>query len=207
MLWNGQSPREAMTRIPVIATIVVALAVATMIALGVWQLRRAEWKDGLIERYAVAATLPPVAIPSPPDRDSAPLFRRASAICLDVVGWRAVAGRSAKGASGWSHIARCRTGAEGPGLSVDVGWSRESGNPSWKGGAVDGVITTDPDHVIRLVASRPVAGLQTSAPPDIAAIPNNHRGYAFQWFAFAGVATAIYAVALRHRSAAASTSP
>ena len=38
-------------RIPIFATIVVAAAVATMFGLGIWQLRRADWKEGLLARY------------------------------------------------------------------------------------------------------------------------------------------------------------
>ncbi|HEX6072551.1 MAG TPA: SURF1 family cytochrome oxidase biogenesis protein, partial [Sphingomicrobium sp.] len=34
-------------RLPVIPTIVVAAAVAAMIGLGIWQLQRAHWKEGL----------------------------------------------------------------------------------------------------------------------------------------------------------------
>ena len=49
-------------RVPVVPTLVVAAAVATMIALGVWQLRRAEWKADLIARYtqaqAISANVP-----------------------------------------------------------------------------------------------------------------------------------------------------
>ena len=37
-------------RLPVLPTIVVAIAVATMIGLGVWQLQRAAWKNGLLAR-------------------------------------------------------------------------------------------------------------------------------------------------------------
>jgi len=56
-------------RIPIFATLMVAAAVATMIALGIWQLRRAQWKEGLLARYAAAETLPPIAFPTVPLRD------------------------------------------------------------------------------------------------------------------------------------------
>ncbi|MBD3814016.1 MAG: SURF1 family protein, partial [Betaproteobacteria bacterium] len=35
-----------MRKIPILPTIVVIAAVATMIALGVWQLQRKAWKEG-----------------------------------------------------------------------------------------------------------------------------------------------------------------
>ena len=44
-------------RVPVIPTLLVAAAVAAMIALGVWQLQRLEWKEGLIARYTQAQAM------------------------------------------------------------------------------------------------------------------------------------------------------
>jgi surfeit locus 1 family protein len=35
--------------------------------------------------------------------------------------------------------------------------------------------------------------------PSLDEIPNNHRFYAIQWFLFAGIALAIYILALRKR--------
>ena len=46
-----------MRRIPVIPTIVVLLAVATMIGLGVWQLERLQWKEALLAHYRQALTM------------------------------------------------------------------------------------------------------------------------------------------------------
>ena len=69
--------------------------------------------------------------------------------------------------------------------------------PEWEGGAVEGIIAPDTQHVIRLVTSEPVAGLQKSQPPSIEDIPNNHMAYAVQWFLFAGIAFVIFLIALR----------
>ena len=44
-------------RLPVLPTLVVAAAVAAMLALGVWQLRRAEWKADMIARYTQAQAM------------------------------------------------------------------------------------------------------------------------------------------------------
>jgi cytochrome oxidase assembly protein ShyY1 len=52
---------------------------------------------------------------------------------------------------------------------------------------------------MRLVAASPPPGLEPSAPPSLASIPNNHRSYALQWFSFAAIALIIYALALRKR--------
>jgi cytochrome oxidase assembly protein ShyY1 len=185
---------------PIIPTIVVAAAVVTMIALGVWQLRRSDWKEGLIAQYERNRALPAVAWPAIPPSDDSLLYRRARGFCLQPVAWRAVAGRNLHDETGWSHIASCRTGgAEGPGMEVDVGWSKASRAPAWKGGEVEGVIVPDSRHGIRLIADNGPTGLPPSRPPLPAETPNNHLLYALQWFFFAAAAAVIYVLALRKR--------
>ena len=193
-----------MRKLPLIPTIVVAAAIAVMIGLGIWQLGRADEKAELLARYDAAAGQPPVAWPTGPANREALLYRRANGFCTEVVVWRAVAGRSRGGQSGWSHIAGCRTGGlEGPGMQVDMGWSRDHHQPQgWSGGEVSGVIGPDREHGIRLVSGRAAPGLEPSAAPTPADIPNNHLMYAGQWFFFALVAGIIYLVALRRRVAA-----
>ena len=187
-------------RIPVLPTVLVAAAVATMIALGVWQLRRAEWKEGLLDRYRAAQGLPAIAFPTGPLATDPPLFRRSSGHCLQVVGWRASAGQNLHGESGYAHLADCRTGAEGPGMVVVAGWSKDpKARAKWSGGPVEGVIGPDSKARLRLVSDAGLGGLEPSAPPSLESIPNNHRAYAVQWFLFAGIAALIYALALRAR--------
>jgi cytochrome oxidase assembly protein ShyY1 len=77
-----------MKRFPLIPTILVAAAVATMIALGFWQLRRAGEKDALAERYLANRALPAMALQTAGPVDESQLYRRASAFCLEVVEWR-----------------------------------------------------------------------------------------------------------------------
>ena len=191
-----------MIRFPLLPTLIVGTAVAVMIGLGVWQLQRAEWKRGLMERYQAARTLPAVAWPSTPPADDSLLFRRAEGFCTEVTGWRTTAGGSRGGRSGWSHIASCRTGGiEGPGMQVDMGWGPSTAAPAWRGGEVSGIIVPDRQHRIRLISDRPAPGLQPSSAPDPADVPNNHLMYAFQWFFFALVAAVIYVLALRKRQA------
>ena len=191
-----------MTRkLPLIPTIVVGFAVAVMVGLGVWQLQRAQWKERLIAQYGAAEKLPPIAFPTLPMSDKAlPLFRHATGVCLRPVGRRTVAGQGVSGEPGFVHIVDCSTGAEGPGMSVAVGWSK---NPNakidWPGGPVSGIIAPDDHMRLRLVAASAPAGLETVAPPSVNSIPNNHRSYAIQWFLFAGIAALIYGLALRLR--------
>ena len=190
-----------MKNIPIVVTIIVLAAVATMVGLGIWQLQRAEWKNGLLAQYEAAGNKPEIAYPSVPVEKDPPYFRRSSVNCLEVVGWRATSGRSAAGQSGWAHIAECRTsGAEGPGAQVVVGWSKTSENPDWEGGLVSGVIAPDSQSIIRLVASEPIGKLERNQTPSLDDVPNNHLSYAVQWFLFAGIALIIFVIALRGRN-------
>ena len=188
-------------RLPILPTIVVAAAVAVMVGLGIWQLQRAKWKEGLLARYAEAERLPPIAFPTAPTRDAAlPLYRHATGVCLRIAGQRAVAGENRDGEPGYVHIVDCATGAEGPGMSVEVGWSKDpNAKVNWNGGPVSGVIGPDRRTRLRLVAASSPPGLEPSAPPSLDSIPNNHRSYAAQWFAFAAIASVIYVLALRKR--------
>ncbi len=190
-----------MARLPLLPTIIVGLAIATMIGLGVWQLSRAQEKETLLARYEAARNVSPLAWPQvPPGDDQLPLFRKASVMCLEPVAASVQAGRNLKGQSGYSHLVDCRTGAEGPGARVDIGWSQDPRTGAqWKGGEVSGVIAPDTEQRMKLVSATGLAGLQASAPPSPADIPNNHRSYAVQWFLFAAAALIIYALALRAR--------
>lgn len=201
-------------RVPVLPTIVVAIACAVMIALGFWQLDRRAEKAGQLALFAANMQKNAVAFqPKGPVADAL-LFRTSSAMCVKVIGWRTEAGRSVKGGSGYRWIAECSTGAEGPGLLADMGVTRDPKlKPGWTGGPVNGRITTEPSHqslfaklggqkeVLRpmLVSDTPAPGLEASAPPSPDEVPNNHLAYAVQWFLFAGVAALIYVLALRRR--------
>ena len=202
-----------MKRLPVVSTIIVLMAVAAMIVLGIWQLRRAEEKNALIARYATASGLPEMAYPAVAFGDDL-LFRRAGGICLEPLNPRIEGGLNAKGVAGWRHIVACRTGAEGPGMIVDIGWSKQFDTvPDWKGGQVSGIISRQPDHssliarafgkgaapALMLVAGTPADGLEPSAPPSLRDVPNNHFAYAVQWFLFAAIAAIVYGLALKRR--------
>lgn len=201
-------------KLPLFPTILVGLAVAAMIGLGIWQLDRRGEKEALIARLATNRTLGAMTFPNPPVGDEH-LFRLAGLMCLEVASWSEQAGRDASGKSGWRHLADCRIGAEGMSVKVDMGVSSAPGiTPAWKGGAVTGIITHAPDSTpllasllgkrpprnLMLVADTPAPGLSASAPPDPSSVPNNHLAYAVQWFLFAGIAVVIYLLALRVRA-------
>lgn len=185
-----------MRRLPIIPTVFVLAAVAVMVALGVWQLQRANWKHELLERYGAAAQDDsPVAWPVSADEFEANYYRRSAFTCAEVIGRDAIAGRSATGAAGWVQIAHCRT-AEGNEAAVQMGWTQDPQPVRWDGGEVSGRITRYGEG-LRLVADPPVGGLKANAAPDPRDLPNNHMAYAFQWFFFAVTALVIYGLALR----------
>ena len=191
-------------RLPILPTLLVAMAVLTMIGLGIWQLQRADQKKALLARYAAAEGLPPISYPTVPVDDDLPLFRHATGNCLKPVGKREVAGENADGETGYAHIVDCSTGAEGPGMSVEVGWSKNpNAKVNWSGGPVSGVIVPDRRSRMRLVAATAPPGLEPSKVPDVRSAspvsPAGHYGYAATWFGLAAVALIIYALALGKR--------
>jgi surfeit locus 1 family protein len=185
--------------VPVLATLVVAAAVATMIALGVWQLRRAEWKGELIDRYREAQAMS-ANVPWPgqgEDLEQA-LFRWSQFDCERVVGIRTTAATSASGESGVAQVAQCELDGGGE-AEVALGWSRPTQQLAWAGGRVNGVIGPGGVFGGMLHASPPAPGLEPLAPPDPNELPNNHLAYAGQWFFFALTALVIYGLVLRRR--------
>ncbi|HEX7856677.1 MAG TPA: SURF1 family protein [Sphingobium sp.] len=200
--------------IPILPTIIVALALAAMIALGFWQLDRRHEKEAALKQYRTNLTLPETAYPSNPT-DATYVFRTVTAHCLRIVGWQTKGGRLPNGTPGWRQIATCATGAEGPGLVVDIGISADpEAVPAWNGGDVRGTAVWEPDSEsalqrwlghraplrLMIVSDKGEAGLPPSPRPDPAEVPNNHLAYAVQWFLFAGVAVIIYGLALRRRT-------
>jgi surfeit locus 1 family protein len=189
-----------MKRWPIIPTIIVVIAVAIMIGLGVWQLQRKAEKEALLARYNAADGLPAIAWPVVPDPKALPLFRRSTVMCGKVIKIESVSGSNRAGDAGFAHVASCQTGgAEGVNAKVAIGWSERPQSPSWNGGLVRGIIAPDGVQLIKLVSTDRADGLQQLALPSPAQIPNNHFLYAIQWFIFAAAASIIYILAVRKR--------
>ena len=179
-----------------IPTVIVLAAVGVMIALGFWQLERRAEKEDLLVRYRAAAFDHGLAPwPRGAAQAQALLYRRARLDCAKAAGISAIAGQNVAGESGLAITARCNP--EDENALIVLGWSRQLVVPEWTGGTVTGIVAPGP----RLVADPPLPGLQANAAPDPSGIPNNHLTYAVQWFLFAVVALAIYALALRKRLA------
>jgi len=197
-----------MRRLPIVPTLIAALAVATMLALGVWQLRRAEWKEGLLADYARAETLPALDLDPLLDREGPlpPLsFRRMLVTCRsgDAVP-ELRGGASIEGAGGYTYRLPCRPGADGLAgrLIVNAGWTPlpDEGRRISLDGIVAGRLgAVEEDGPIIVTAAVPARSLAASRPPRIQDIPNNHRGYVATWFGLSIVAMVIYLIALRRR--------
>lgn len=179
-------------RIPFLPTVIVAVMMPAMIALGIWQLQRAEWKASILAELAEAPAKPVI------DLDSAwpsgeVNFRHASATCTAIIdGAEAVAGYSRRGASGYSYRVPCRAG-----LTLVAGWAPRPGvNIAARAiGPVTGTLVDRPgDAGLLLYADVSPPPLEPSAPPSIRTISNNHVAYAVQWFAFAAILSIIYGI-------------
>jgi len=198
-----------MKRVPIVATLIVVLAVAAMIALGCWQIfDRLPKKEAFLAQLAANPARPPVAFPAIPT-DKTLLYRRTNAFCLEPTRWQT----EGAGRVGWRGIAQSRTGAAGPGFAFEIGISRDpNAKPVGRGGEVSGIIALAPVHrslignlfdktpdTLMIVADTPPPGFTRAPRPTIDSIPNNHLAYGVQWFLFAAIALAIYALALRRR--------
>ena len=199
-----------MRRLPLLPTLLVAAAVAAMIGLGIWQLRRAEWKERLIAEYQAAATMPALDLDPLLEREGVlpPLaFRRVLVTCRagnilpDQRGGR----NRGTGQGGYSSFVPCRPGAAGLAgrIVVNAGWAAlpDSDQRLSLNGIVAGQLgPVEGRQRVVLTAATAAPPLAPSAPLSIEDIPNNHLSYAFQWFFFAATAVVIYLLALRRRA-------
>lgn len=198
-----------MRRLPLLPTLVVAAAVATMIALGIWQLQRAQEKERLLAQYSAAASLPALDLDPLLARAPSELppfaFRRVLVTCNSADAEPELrGGRSRAGAGGYGYLVPCRPGAEGLAgrLRVNAGWTAMPDDE--RRVTVQGVVAgtlgqARDDGPIILTSATAVPPLVPAAAPAAEDIPNNHIFYAFQWFFFAAAAALIYVLALRRR--------
>ena len=177
-------------RVPVFATLVVALAVAAMVALGAWQLQRRSEKAALLARYATNVSAGEIAFPQ--HSDDTVLFRRAHLVCASPIRFSSDGGRHARGGTGWRQIARCGDPARGAGPVVQLGLSDDPhARPNWPGGNAYGYVSYAPDHAPL------IANLFGATPKSLMLVADPPLG------AFAAIATVIYGLALRRRMVAA----
>ncbi|MFC3711729.1 SURF1 family protein [Sphingoaurantiacus capsulatus] len=189
-----------MRRLPLVPTLLVLLMVPAMIALGFWQLQRAEWKEGLLGRLAANAEAPVIGAPAElAARKDELSFRQVRITCAATHIGAPTAARAASGASGYRQIARCdRAGGEPLLVSLGV-----ASDPTLRPTAIPvsftgWLVPREGSPAFLLVPDAPAdARLAAEARPSLDTIANNHRGYAFQWFAFAAVLSLIYLIYIR----------
>lgn len=197
-------------------TLIALPAFCVLLALGVWQLERLEWKSALIAAREAALAAPAVALPAVPTPDLE--FRRVE-----------VRGRFLSG-QGQRYGLRPRDG--GPGYELLTPLLRADGaailvNRGWRPGAAPPTEGTDGEVALEGVLRFPrppgafapehgpapetwlwydLAGLERRLglalapavlelePPAGAGLVNNHLQYALTWFALAAALAAIYLV-------------
>jgi surfeit locus 1 family protein len=111
-----------MKRFPWILTLVVIPALAFLIGLGVWQVQRLAWKEGLIDQADAAATAPPAPIQTVLAAAD-PEFRRALVVCPGLATARFVELQSIHdGQAGSRLISVCRTPGVAAPFLIDRGF-------------------------------------------------------------------------------------
>lgn len=179
----------------------MGLALPLLIGLGIWQLQRMHWKEGLLADMAAAAGRPLLEAGDgaiPPDA----AFRqvRVAVNCppQEPLG---EAGRNVQGMSGWAFALDCTAGG-GQKVQWVIGWAerpdgwRQADVPAGET-RIEGLAAPGARAAWRITPSAALPPLLPVAPPSPADIPNNHFAYAIQWFAFAGVLLLIYGLLVR----------
>lgn len=104
------------------ATVAAGIGILALIALGIWQLERLQWKTALIASREAASTAEPMAIPARGDDLSGLDFRRARAAGrFDHAREMLLAARSMNGNPGY-HLMTPFVMTDGRTLIVDRGW-------------------------------------------------------------------------------------
>lgn len=199
-------------RLPVGATLLTLVMVPVLIALGLWQLQRREWKHGLIARLEAAKTLPPVG---PRDFYRAMIgvadlqYRHAEVDCRPgrVAPYDVKGGTSADDQGGFLILVDCNDPARHakPDLVVVAGWTlrpdtvkRLDLDTRFSGTLIERPYGTEAGRPqFMLIPTTAAPGLLPSRIPVPDDLPDNHLSYALQWFAFAATLAVIYAVYVR----------
>jgi len=201
-------------RLPLLSATVIFVLVSMLIALGVWQLQRREWKQQLILAAEVAPQLP---VLGPADYVAAMTgrmsvqYRRAELICRPgrVKPYDLKGGSSAQGQSGYLVLVSCRPDQTRPPDIVAVaGWTRRPDaaaleitvDTMFKGLIIERPYGDAPDRPqFMLIPDTAVPPLAPSRLPSAGDLPDNHLAYAGQWFGLAGALLVIYGFWLRRR--------
>lgn len=180
------------------------MVLPVLIGLGVWQLQRMHWKDTMLHAIAAAGDKPALHVGTAPIPADAAFRQIEISLDCPVQEPAAEAGRNMAGQPGWAFSLDCRSGRQK--VRLAVGWHDRA--DGWRHAALPaGVVSINglavpgsgasAAYAWRVTASSAPPPLVPVAPPTPADIPNNHFAYAIQWFAFAAVLLAIYALLVR----------
>lgn len=201
-----------MKRPPLIPTLMTFIIVATCIGLGLWQLKRRDWKHDLIARAEAASQLPPVG---PNDYYRAFLgersiqYRRAELPCTPgrVLPYDLRGGASRDGRPGYLVLVSCRPNRKPPDIVAVAGWTDRpdaAAIPVTVDTVFTGTLIERPygrrakaRPTFMLIPDTAVSPLTPARQPTPGELPDNHLSYALQWFAFAVTALVIYGLWLR----------
>ncbi len=201
-----------MNRGLVLPSIVVAIMLAILVKLGLWQLDRRIWKHALIAQLQAAPTLPPL---QPRDYYLAMIgkesvqYRRAELPCSPgtVLPYDIKGGTSITGDSGYLVVVSCRPNNRPPDIVAVAGWTARPDAKTpvkvdtvFRGLIIEKPYGDAPDRPrFMLIPDSAVAPLLRSQLPTPDGLPDNHLSYAGQWFGLAAALAAIYGVWLRRR--------
>jgi surfeit locus 1 family protein len=207
---------------------------AVLVSLGVWQLQRLAWKEAVLAEITARIAAAPVAVPDPadPQRDlylpvtAAGRLTGEEALVLasrkgDGAGFRVIAvletgaGRRLLLDRGFLPEAGRDTPRRSPGGAVtgNLHWPDEVDRFTPAPDAAAGLwFARDVPALAAALATEPVLIVARSdtgdgiapMPVDASGIPNNHLGYAVQWFGLAAVwagMTLLYLWRIRQRRA------
>jgi surfeit locus 1 family protein len=189
--------------------------VAILVSLGVWQVQRLAWKEGVLAEIEAEIAADPVPLPDAPDKEAHGYLPVQATGVFGEDYLRVLVRQRGQGA-GYRVISPFETG--GRVILVDRGFMPTEGVPPAHQGAVtvtgnlhwpeevDG-FTPDPDIARNIWYARDVAALSarlgtepvliiardlsvpdapvTPLPVDTSGIPNDHLNYAITWFSLA----------------------
>ena len=196
--------------LPLGATLMTLLMVPVLIAMGIWQLQRRDWKAQINAELAAAPSLQVLdaaALQAARASDKSLLYRRASVACTpgSVTPYDIKGGDSADGQSGYLLLVNCTPADPKPAFVVVAGWSQRPDaltklnvNTTFDGLIIErpyGKDTTRPRFM--LIPQQAVPPLAPSRVPTPGDLPDNHLSYAFQWFGFALVLLTIFGIYVR----------
>lgn len=213
--------------VPIVPTLMVAVMLAVLVSLGLWQVDRMHEKNALLARYRANSAAAPAPLPATLPDPEAWTFRRVVLDCRFEGAPVVSPGGNAAGKAGQHVYALCREEGRADAVAVDLGWKPlQAATPeiAGLGARIEGIVRPWTGHTFvetlsgsarvspgSFAADVPVAPVFVQAervlpaagmaapqlepsPLRIEAIPNDHRSYAIQWFAFATVLLVVYGV-------------